>query len=112
MLGLEASRCLLVLGNELVVLSVAFSPDGNVIACSKGGRTIRVWDVHSAQLQRPPIQVHHGVVFSVAFSLDGRLIASGEDDGTVGVWDVCVGMPLCQNLSHVRREACQRRSDF
>jgi WD40 repeat protein len=59
------------------VLSVAFSPDGRLLASgSWDDGTIKLWDVATGSLVRT-LSGHTGAVNSVAFSPDGRLLASG-----------------------------------
>jgi WD40 repeat protein len=74
------------------VLSVAFSPDGRLLASGgcQGGYVndrLQLWDVSSGQRLRL-FQGHIQCVNSVAFSPDGRLLASGSDDNTIQLWDI------------------------
>ena len=70
------------------VNSVAFSPDGRLLASGSWNSTIiRLWDVASGQLVRT-LEGHTHRVWSVAFAPDGRLLASGSDDGTIRLWGV------------------------
>jgi WD40 repeat protein len=59
------------------VLSVAFSPDGRLLASGSSDKTIKLWDVASGREVRT-LTGHTGWVNSVAFSPDGRLLASGS----------------------------------
>jgi WD40 repeat protein len=77
------------------VISLAFSPDGKILASGSGdngptGR-IRLWDVATRQ-KIATIDAHSGGweddIFSVAFSPDGKMLASGSRNGEIKLWDV------------------------
>jgi WD40 repeat protein len=69
------------------VLSIAFSPDGKVLASAGSDNTIRLWDVATGQLIGQPLTGHTNWVNSVAFSPDGKILASGSADATIRLWD-------------------------
>jgi WD40 repeat protein len=75
-------------GHTNVVTSVAFSPDGRLLASGSWDNTIMFWDIATRRAIDAPLAGHTNVVTSVAFSPDGRLLASGSQDKTVILWDV------------------------
>ncbi len=74
-------------GHTSVVRSVAFSPDGRLLASGSFDNTIKLWEVSSGSLVRT-LTGHTNSVRSVAFSPDGRLLASGSDDKTIKLWGI------------------------
>jgi WD40 repeat protein len=67
------------------VLSVAFSPDGTILAAAAGAeKAILLWDVESGDLLRT--LPHNDQCMAITFSPDGRLLAAGCFDGQVYLW--------------------------
>jgi WD40 repeat protein/serine/threonine protein kinase len=75
-------------GHGAPVWTVAFSPDGKMLASGSVDQAITLWDV-SRGISTLRIQEGSGV-FGLAFSKDGKL-ASGNVDATLKLWDPATG---------------------
>lgn len=71
-----------------LVFSVAFSPDGKLLACGANNGLVLIWDVASgAIVRRLAGHDERKEVATVDFSPDGALIASGSQDKTLRLWN-------------------------
>jgi len=73
-------------GHKGTVWSVAFSPDGKLLATASHDKTVRLWDRRTGK-ELAALQ-HAEWVYVVAFSPDGKLLASPDGNGNVVLWDV------------------------
>jgi WD40 repeat protein len=78
-------------GHNGLVSTVAFSPDGSLLASGSWDNVIRLYDTSDPDNPRPvgqPLRGHTNSVTSVAFSPDGKTLASSSSDKTVRIWDL------------------------
>jgi WD40 repeat protein len=88
-----------IMGVGGTVNSVAFSPDGKLLASATNDRTVRLWEVARQQPLGEPLNDHIDSVLGVAFSPNGKVLASAGDDYTVRLWDAGSWRPLGQPWS-------------
>jgi WD40 repeat protein len=86
-------------GHTSEVVSVAYNPNGKMLASGSSDKTIKLWDAASRRELRT-LAGHTDNVTSVAFSPNGRMLASGSDDKTIKLWDVASGKVLRTLTGH------------
>ncbi|MHC5742915.1 MAG: WD40 domain-containing protein [Nostoc sp.] len=72
------------------IFSVAFSPNGKLLATGDTNGEIRLYEVANSQ-QLLTCNGHAGWVWSVSFSPNGQVLASGSNDQTIKLWDTSNG---------------------
>jgi len=80
-------------GHKDCIYSVAWSPDGKLLASGSYDKMVKLWDASTGQ-EVKNLQDHIDAVFAVAFSPDGMHLASASQDRGVKIWDIASGQRL------------------
>lgn len=73
--------------------SLVLSPDGQTLATSGSGNTIKLWELSTGRELRT-FSGHSNQVNALAFSPDGKILASGSYDTKIKLWDPATGQEL------------------
>ncbi|MEG4233578.1 serine/threonine-protein kinase [Microcoleus sp. Pol11C3] len=80
-------------GHKNLIFSVAFSPNGEVIASGSDDKTIKLWQVQDGQ-EIVTLAGHANSVHTVVFSPDGKILASSSHDKTIKFWRMKDGQEI------------------
>jgi WD40 repeat protein len=85
-------------GHRLSVTTLAFSPDGKLLASGEGSHytanaPLLLWETESGRLLAS-LKGHTNYISAVAFSPDGKTLASSSLDKTLRFWDVATKRQL------------------
>lgn len=83
-------------GGQTAIWSVAFSPDGKLLAGGAGlDKTITIWEVDSSKILRRLKEPLSFFAFNLTFSPDGKTLACSYPDELIfKIWDVESGQVL------------------
>ncbi|XP_011500808.1 PREDICTED: notchless protein homolog 1 [Ceratosolen solmsi marchali] len=84
-------------GHREAVVSVAFSPNGEVLASGSGDTTVRLWDIHT-QTPKLVCEGHRHWVLCLAWSPCGTKVASACKNGRIILWDSDTGKQLSKDM--------------
>ena len=73
------------LQHDAYVWTLAFSPDGQLLAAGDGGGTVKIWNLQKRQVISQ-LDGDTNAVYTVTFSPDGRTLASAGYDGQIKLW--------------------------
>src|SRR5262249_48996859 len=94
--GLEGSgEKVLTAGHDAGVNSMAFSPNGKLLASCGRDQHLRIWDAITGRLIKTYPLANTGSAKALAFSPDGQLLAAG-DGSAFYLWDVASGQKLAE----------------
>lgn len=90
-------------GHTNIVLSLAFSPDGNRLISGSNDNSAILWNVGDHNLVHR-LTGHTLRVSAVAFTPDGARAVSASDDSTLRLWRVTDGRLIAEIRGHTRAE--------
>jgi WD40 repeat protein/beta-lactamase regulating signal transducer with metallopeptidase domain len=85
--------------NRVVVLALAYSPDGSTLASAGDDAVVELRDVASGRVVGR-LEGHRDAVSCLAFSPDGKTLATGSYDRSVKLWDVDSGREKVELTGH------------
>jgi WD40 repeat protein len=80
-------------GHGTFVWSLAFSPDGSLLASGDDDGEIKLWEVKSSKCLKT-LRPAPGPIGALAFTPDGKRLLSSSSDMVVALWDVSSGYCL------------------
>lgn len=93
-------RCVRTLeGHSGAVVSVAFSPNGQLLASSSSDTTIKLWNPKTGK-EFYTFKEHLKSVDSIAISPDGQTLVSGSRDTTIKIWNLTTKKEIYTLTAH------------
>ncbi|MFJ5726330.1 WD40 repeat domain-containing serine/threonine protein kinase [Streptomyces sp. NPDC093149] len=81
-------------------MTMAFSPDGSLLATSGADGVVRLWDPITRRPVGEPMAGSASAIEAVVFSPDGSLLATVGADGVVRLWDPFTRHPVGELPGH------------
>lgn len=91
-------------GHQECVYTLQF--DADYLVSGSRDQTMRIWNMHTRRLVRPPLVGHHGSVLCLQFDADPAedILVSGSSDSNVFIWKFSTG-GLIQRITDAHRES-------
>ncbi len=77
-------------GHELTVLTVAISPDSNLVASGSRDKSAKLWELSTGREVRSFLG-HEASVNCIDFTKDGKWMITSSGDMTAKIWEVATG---------------------
>ncbi len=84
-------------GNGILPGNLAFSPNGDLLACGNSEGTVSIWSLDGNLLRILPGQ---SPVLAISFSPDSSRLATGLQNGSIVVWDIAGGLTVLSFPAH------------
>src|SRR5688572_13041696 len=91
--GAQSIETVIQKGHELAVVTVAISPDSNLLVTGSRDKSIKLWEISTGREIRSLLG-HEMTVTCLDFSSDGKFIISGSNDKTIRIWETTSGKTL------------------
>ena len=88
-------------GHPVHVHTLAFSPDGKMLAGGSNLGAIHLWDAYTST-KLFTLKEHNNRIHALAFSPDGKTLASGSQNGEISLWDTANGVQSSTNIIEPR----------
>ena len=87
--------------DEAFGYTIAYSPDGSLLATVGTRNTANIWDARNGELLHT-LKGHAGNIYGVFFSPDGQRLATASADKTGKIWDVRTGQEQFTLTGHTK----------
>ncbi|PHH71607.1 hypothetical protein CDD82_6426 [Ophiocordyceps australis] len=91
-------------GHQECIYTLQF--DANYLVSGSRDQSLRIWDMHSHRLVRPPLLGHKGSVLCLQFDSDPTedILVSGSSDSNIFIWKFSTGQ-VVQKITDAHRES-------